>query len=416
MPINGNVCTVCFDWVSWREFCSRQPLNLHDFWEYFLLPLLKILDSKNLLLQGTIGMLSYLWRFYSGVQAILQCFGRLSYRAVAPFSRIFPFLIQGDSSKLEKDPEDNASGGVTSQTSNCVTYTVRLQPQSDLEIVGIGASGQVYKVDDQVVLKTCRIFERPGSDASANDRWHYASDTLFHANLLQDERTVLQLLQRRPHPHIIEAVDTDHPEGIYLRKYHPLSEFPMPGQPHRIRWYGDITDALCHLHSLGIAHADVRIDNILFDEDRRAILCDFSAASPLGHPNLVFPDLPLPINGPAPTLSEATDMFAMASLIFLVEHGYKPELSVDSKGTLVLPRIETSHESINNIIQNAWLGRYSHTSEMLEHLSDIDTDNPRGSCDIPTYSELIASLRDQVRTWRESRKRKFGGYFLLYVT
>ncbi|KAJ5179428.1 hypothetical protein N7492_002638 [Penicillium capsulatum] len=360
-------------------------------------------------------MLSYLWRCYSAAQAILRYFGHLGYRTLGLLSRIFPLFIGDSPFKLEKhdDLEANVPVDIASKNSNCDTYTVRLQPQSDLEIVGVGGSGQVYKVGDQVVLKTCRIFERPGNGASDNARWHYASDTLFHANLLQNERTVLRLLQQRPHPHVIEAVDTDQPEGIYLRKYQPLAR-PIPAQPQRVRWYRDLTGALCHIHRLGIAHADVRIDNVLFDEQGYAILCDFSAASPLGQPNLVLPDLPLPINGPSPTLSEATDMFAMASLIFQVEHGTKPELFVDSHGTLVLPEIRTGYQSINMIIRNAWLGNYNHTSEMLEHLRSIDANDDRGAHGIRMHSESAELLRDQVRKWRESREKKFGKDFHTY--
>lgn len=79
-------------------------------------------------------------------------------------------------------------------------------------------------------------------------------------------------------------------------------------QARRIRLYREIADAQCHLHSLGIVHADVRIANVLVDDQLSAILCDFSAASPCGEPNPIFPDLPLPINGPSPILSEASDM------------------------------------------------------------------------------------------------------------
>jgi serine/threonine protein kinase len=87
-------------------------------------------------------------------------------------------------------------------------------------------------------------------------------------------------------------------------------------QARRIRLYREIADALCHLHSLGIVHADVRIDNVLGDDQLSAILCDFSAASPCGVPMPIFPELPLPINGPSPILSEASNMFALASLMF----------------------------------------------------------------------------------------------------
>jgi hypothetical protein len=44
-------------------------------------------------------------------------------------------------------------------------------------------------------------------------------------------------------------------------------------------------------------------------------------------------------------------MFAMASLLFQVEHGIKPELSVDSDGELILPSIQTNHLGIDAIIR-----------------------------------------------------------------
>ncbi|TWU70917.1 hypothetical protein ED733_000688 [Metarhizium rileyi] len=285
---------------------------------------------------------------------------------------------------------------------------MRLHPQRDLKVIGVGASALVYEVDDQIVLKTSWVFEQPGNSAPGNDRWHYASDTLFQSNLLQNERIVLRMLQRRPHPHIIEAIDVDQPEGIYLRRYHSLSEDKIPAQLYRIRWYRDLTDALCYIHSFSIAHADIRIDNVLFDEHDRAILCDFSAASPFDQPNPVFPHLPLPINGPSPTLSEATDMFAIGSLIFQMEHGTKPELSIDSHNILVLPKIQTNHQVLDTIIRKAWLGDYSRTSEMLEHLNSIDKNGARPANDIQHRSGSVESFRGRIRKWRECRENKFG--------
>lgn len=153
---------------------------------------------------GTSNMLSYLWNRFSSIQKALSHF---LYHILSFFSHSAPSFIKNDSfnHKKSRDLESNIPSDIPSDTSICETYTVRLQPQHDLSIVGVGASGQVYDVDDQVVLKTCRIFEPPGSDASQSDCWHYASDTLFHFNLLKDERTVLRLLQNRPHPHIIES-------------------------------------------------------------------------------------------------------------------------------------------------------------------------------------------------------------------
>jgi serine/threonine protein kinase len=283
---------------------------------------------------------------------------------------------------------------------------VRLQPQYDLDILGVGASGQVYNVSDKIVLKTCRIFAPPSSDASRSDLWHYASDTLFHFNLLKDERTVLQQLQNRPHPHIIEAIDTDQPEGLYLRKYRQLPADVKSTQSRRIRLYRDIADALRHIHSLGIVHGDVRVDNVLFDDRFSAILCDFSAASPCGQPNPVFPDLPLPVNGPSPILSEASDMFALASLMFHMEHGFTPELSLEN-GRLALPELKSGNQGIDEVIQTAWLGNYGRTSDMVHHLTCIDSQ-------INHYAEStgvlcdLEDLKTQVMDWKKYRKDKFG--------
>ncbi|PYI31500.1 kinase-like protein [Aspergillus indologenus CBS 114.80] len=350
----------------------------------------------------------HLWSWFTNISKAVSHF---IYHASSLFSYISqtPQFIKSASftPKKSHDLESNVPFDVPSGTSICETYTVRLQPQHDLDMVGVGASGQVYNVDDQVVLKTCRIFEPPSSDASQSDHWHYASDTVFHFNMLEDERTVLKLLQIRPHLHIIEAIDTDQPEGIYLRKYRRLAAEMVSTQSHRIRLYRDITDALRHLHSLGIAHADIRIDNILFDHHGSAILCDFSAASPFGQTNLVFPDLPLPVNGPFPTLSEASDMFAMASLIFRMEHGAAPELSFD-QGTLILPEIRSGNQGIDEVIQKAWLGQYSSTSEMLQRLIHIDAQTSHrgeGTRPIPESGELF---KDQIQRWRVHRKKEFG--------
>lgn len=150
---------------------------------------------------------------------ILQPFGFFS-RITSPFIEKLSFLNK--SHKSPNDLESNIQFDIPEGTSTCEFYTVRLQPQHDLDVLGVGAAGQVYNVSDQIVLKTCRIFAPPSSHASRSDLWHYASDTLFYFNLLKDERTVLQLLQNRPHPHIIQAIDTNQPKGLYLCRYRQL--------------------------------------------------------------------------------------------------------------------------------------------------------------------------------------------------
>lgn len=318
--------------------------------------------------------------------------------------------------KATTDHSDAVSRNTQEAGGSVIRYTTRLRPQSNLVLLGVGASGQVYQVDEHVVLKTSRIFEPPPNDAPPQDRYLYASDTFYHFNLMQDERAVSRLLEQRPHPNIVQFIDTDHPEGIYLRRYRPLSQVePMPVQSVRIQWYRDILSALLHLHSLGIAHSDVRVDNIVFNYDTttsdvHVYLCDFSTSCPFGEPNPAFPHPydPVPVNGLAETVSEVTDLFAMGSLIYRMEHGGKPKFSIDDRGALVLPEVQTGHDGLDAVICRAWLGQYSSTAEMLKHVESFLNGQSRSAGRSDSDQITREPLRDRVRQWREQRKKQFG--------
>ncbi|KAF9886531.1 hypothetical protein FE257_011302 [Aspergillus nanangensis] len=223
---------------------------------------------------------------------------------------------------------------------------MHLYPQTELEVIGSSASGQIYQVDDSIALKSGRIFTPPPSSASSQDQWFYASETLFHANLIKNEQFILQLLQQHPHPNIIDIIDAHHPEGIYFRRHLSRSELSIPPttttttsptsktkhHTQRIHWYRDITNALLHLHRLHIAHSDLRIDNVLFDARGSAYLYDFSSSAPFGedpHHTVVSDTLVSAHGLSTTTISDATDRFAMGTLIFHMEHGAKPCFAVD---------------------------------------------------------------------------------------
>ncbi|KAJ5927596.1 hypothetical protein N7516_009369 [Penicillium verrucosum] len=118
----------------------------------------------------------YLWHLYSAVRVAWKSFIEGTF---AILSGISPLFIKAYPSNPKK-PNDLESN----DTVDVVTYTIQPLFQSDLNIVGIGASGQVYEVDEEIVLKSCRIFEQPGSEAPDSDRYHYASDTIFRYSLL----------------------------------------------------------------------------------------------------------------------------------------------------------------------------------------------------------------------------------------
>ncbi|KAF1989420.1 hypothetical protein K402DRAFT_372176 [Aulographum hederae CBS 113979] len=300
------------------------------------------------------------------------------------------------------------------------TYTINLHFPKDLPAIGHGSSGQVYAVNEHIVLKALTIIVDPGPSASYRDQDYYASETLFHASLLKDERTVYRPLLRWPHVNLPEAVDAERGEGIYLRRYLSLSALGPVTQEERIEWYYDVLRGLEHLHRFGIAHADLRVDNVLFsspeDKEKRhkAIVIDFSASSPFGLLNVPYrpqdPSFSIPLNGPFKVLSDGSDRFAMASLMFQWETGQKPGFSTDEKGALVVPEMRTGDDGLDGFIRKGWSGEYGGTKEMLkdvEHL--LQTRGERRHEEIGRLDEHEKEeLKEFVRVWREERVRNYG--------
>ena len=303
---------------------------------------------------------------------------------------------------IEQKPSNEIQSPLV-RPSGYADASLTVQYQVGLDIIGVGAAGQVYNVDDYTVLKSCRIYDRPSNNATARALWDYASETIFHVGLLKDERAVSRLLAERPHPNIVEVIDVDQPEGIYIRKYRPYSDSIQACQSDRILWYQDIIRALLHLHTLGITHSDIRKDNILFDSSGHALLSDFSASCPFGYPN---PSMPLFSNGPFETVSDATDRFAMGSLIYELETGIRSEISTDSCDGLILPPIQTGNSGLDSLVEHAWRGRFDSTADMLKHAENLsDSQDSRRPI---VYSASKAELRGRVSLWRKTRIKEYG--------
>lgn len=337
---------------------------------------------------------------------VLSCWSSVWSFACYTFSRALqalqPFFIQESPlPDIERNTAVTKKHLPQGKPINYADFQLTVQYQRGLDIIGVGAAGQVYNVDDDIVLKACRIYEPPTSNATPRALWDYASETIFHSSILKDEKTVLRLLTEHPHPNIIEAVYIDHPEGIYLRKYQPFSALSPGSRLDRIFWYQDIIRTLLHLHNLGIAHSDIRKDNILFDRKGHALLSDFGANCPFGHPN---PSLPILLNGPPETVFDATDRFAMGSLIYELETGVRPEIFLDDHDGLILPQIDTAHDGLDSLIENAWRGQYNSTADMLKHAQCLSAvQDSRRPVEHPVPKEELVA---RITLWRKGRWNK----------
>lgn len=292
-----------------------------------------------------------------------------------------------------------------------VFASMLVQVQKDLDRLDGGASAYIYAVNHDVVLKAPVTFVQPSDDSSAIEQYEYALNTVCHHEDIENERTILRRLAESPHTNIVQAITLDHPEGVYLRRYVPLSKRLQTGKPTqsiRITWYRDILRALVHLHKLDIAHADVRLDNFLCQAKGAVVLCDFTCSRSFGQENPSVTDSleDLAVNGASRKVSDVTDRFALASVIFEVETGTKPKLSVKNH-SLHFPTVETGNEALDLIIKSGWLAEYETTLNML-----WDVESLMNSCSPDGGSILnvaaVESLQAGVSDWRRRRARKYG--------
>ncbi|KAF2648603.1 hypothetical protein K491DRAFT_684560 [Lophiostoma macrostomum CBS 122681] len=115
---------------------------------------------------------------------------------------------------------------------------------------------------------------------------------------LLQEACTLELLQRNPHPNIVNYHGCifvhDRIVGLALDKYaqtleqrvaHPTSRSSslFPSRPLDVEiCMQQIRAAVMHLHSLGLAHNDLNPMNVMLDEGDRAVLIDFGSCQPVG--------------------------------------------------------------------------------------------------------------------------------------
>ncbi|KAG6287243.1 hypothetical protein E4U45_008124 [Claviceps purpurea] len=101
------------------------------------------------------------------------------------------------------------------------------------------------------------------------------------SELVLHEIEAYELLRKHPHPNIVDyrgcVVIDGRISGLCLAKYKmTLGERMRLGTPFdKDICLEGIERGICHLHSLGIVHNDIKPDNIMLDELDRPVIIDF---------------------------------------------------------------------------------------------------------------------------------------------
>ena len=299
---------------------------------------------------------------------------------------------------------------------NVFDESVVIQPSIKIIPLGFGASSVVYEVNSEIVLKAPVILERPPDTETRVVKNNFYITTQTSYRDLENERFVYRQLS--VHPNIVTVLAMEHKEGIYLQRHRPLSQRiaeAAPSNTLKNAWYLGMVRALNHLHTVGIAHADVRIGNFLCDANDNILLCDFGLSCRFGSGVPTTDDLyrgTLNVNGRFETVSAASDRFALASVIFELEMGEKLKLADVEGNHIRLPVLRTSSQQLDGIIYSAWENKFSSTFDMLKGIESMQEELPISANVLTYYGSGMDKQRQLIKEWRNMRIEKYGKFTL----
>ena len=168
----------------------------------------------------------------------------------------------------------------------------------------------------------------------------------FHGVTDKNYRNQISILSQLDHPHIIKLIENvDEVSAVLERKQKQSSyiafEFAENGDLFEIvSKYGAMSEILCrtlfhqlvdaieHMHSNGVAHLDLKLENLLFDKDFNLKVTDFDLSQSLDSTTLIARGT---AGYRAPEIKKglcynlkAADVYSLAIVLFILFNGSPP--------------------------------------------------------------------------------------------
>lgn len=202
---------------------------------------------------------------------------------------------------------------------------------SDLELIGAGGMGQVFKAYDQVLGRHVAVKVMPAGDSSPE-----------HLQRFQKEAKAISQLS---HPGIVPALDfglTEEGEPFLVMGYAPGRTLESLIDERQLECLEaldiaiQIAQALDHAHRHGIVHRDIKPANVMLLDERgvrKVMLLDFGIAKLTDEANLMSTRPGLILGSPrymspeqvrGSQLDGRSDIYSLGCVMFHVLSGYPP--------------------------------------------------------------------------------------------
>jgi serine/threonine protein kinase len=201
-----------------------------------------------------------------------------------------------------------------------------------LRLLGTGGMADVYEAEDQQLGRRVALKVLPPE---------FARDPKAVARFEKEVRAAASL----NHASIVTIFEVDHAENLHFCAMRLLTGGDLRAridkglsQAQALEIMREITGAFVHAHNSGFVHRDVKPENILFDEQGRAILTDFGIAKAMsseskmtatgvsiGTPRYISPEQARGL-----TVDGRADIYSLGVIFYEMLTGKLPFLAEDS--------------------------------------------------------------------------------------
>jgi serine/threonine protein kinase len=265
---------------------------------------------------------------------------------------------------------------------------------SGYKFLSLGATGWVYQLDDEIVLKYARAQR---SEAFSRESRTY--------DLLEKHEPcpyIVQSFLRLPNANFLPFLSggslekrlrsnqlrNKRNEFLGVLKTEPIQKTE--------RWAMDLCGAVAWIESLGLVHGDLRPDNLLLDRGDHLKLVDFDYVEEIGTESRGSPPPwarllgqeagtqkgTWGINGPQ------TEQFAIGSIIYTITRGHEPYENEERRPDIVrrlqnMDFPELGDSCLDTIIDQCWRTHFESVESLAERTAGLS-----GAIDIPCATAL----------------------------
>jgi serine/threonine protein kinase len=263
-----------------------------------------------------------------------------------------------------------------------------------------GATGIVYKVNSLIVVK-CPTIEGHKDFVKENQIFdiltrHPPCPELVASFLRFDNGNFLEYMPGFSLSERLQRHQIRDPKSTWVLSVQSLEPLSL-----RKIWMKALAEGIAWLESLGLAHGDLKPENVLVDKQDRVKIGDFDCTNFIGsefeacippYGRLLGSEAG-PKEGTAGKLGARTEQFALGSIFYYINYGvevYDDQDFGEDHGPVIVERLQRmmfpkldSNPVLDSIIDDCWHGRFQSVAALSEDISQ--------QCDLRNYSSQAMS-------------------------